>query len=103
MEDHDAVPDGEIANACAGGNDVSGGFMAEDARGRVRAGGNLLEVSAADAAGMHADEEFAGTNPRDWDGLHADVVDAVINGGKHVGRDFTFLPPIADLSCYGQE
>ena len=53
----------------------------------MRAKMDLLEVSAANAAGGHLDEEFAGTNARNGHGFDAHVVDAVIDNGAHGGRD----------------
>lgn len=57
--------------------------MSEDARGGVRSGRNLLEVCAADTAGMHADEKFSGADGGDWDGFEADVVNAAVDRGLH--------------------
>ena len=57
-------------------------------RGRgMGAGGNLLEVGAADAAGVNADENFLGTDFGDGDSFRADIVHAAVNGGEHGRRD----------------
>ena len=61
--------------------------MSEDARGGMGAGGNLLEVGAANAAGMDADEHLSGTDLRDGDGFEADIIDAAVDGGLHGGGD----------------
>ena len=55
VEDDDAVSFAEIADALANGGDHARGFVAEDAWRGVRTGRNLLEVSAANAAAVHAD------------------------------------------------
>ncbi len=62
MEDHDAIADGEVFDAITDGCDGSGGLVAEDAWGGVRAAVDLLEIGAADAAGSDADENFTGSN-----------------------------------------
>ena len=57
--------------------------MAEDARGGVRTGGNLLQIGAADAAGVHPNQDFARADLRNRNGLQADVVDAAIDRRLH--------------------
>jgi hypothetical protein len=86
MEDHHAVPDAEVGDTCAGLDDRAGHFVSEDARGGVRAGVDLLEVSAADTTGVDLDKQFTGGDLGDGDGLDADVVYAVIDGGRHFRR-----------------
>ena len=54
MEDHDTVAELEVGDAFANGGDNAGSFVSEDARSRVGPGGNLLEIGATDAAGVHA-------------------------------------------------
>lgn len=83
VEDHDAVAGAVVTDTLAHGGDDAGGFVSEDARSGVRAGGNFLEVGAANAAGVDADEEFSGTDGGDGDSFEADVVYAAINGGLH--------------------
>ena len=80
---HDAVADGEVGDAFADADDGAGHLVAEDAGSVVRAAVDLLEVGAADAAGVDLDEHFAGADLGDGDGLDADVVDAAIDGGAH--------------------
>ncbi len=87
MEDHDAVADSVAMDALACGDDGSGHLMPEDARGGVGAGVDLLEVGAADAAGSDFDEQLAGADARDGDGLDTHVIDATIDNGAHGGRD----------------
>lgn len=53
----------------------------------MRTGRNFLEVSAADAAGVDADEHFSRANLRNRDSLHANVIDAAVHGGEHGRRD----------------
>ena len=59
MEDHDAVADGELRDTFADCRNRPGGLVAEDARGRVRAGCDLLQIGPAYAAGADFDEDFA--------------------------------------------
>ncbi len=73
--------------------------MSEDARGRVRAGGNLLEVGAADTAGVHADEELTRPDLRHGNGLQANIINAAIDGGLHGRRKGMALDSIAELRC----
>src|SRR5262249_42134469 len=63
-------------------------FMPETPAGRGRAGGNLLQVCAADAAGMHADQHFPGADLRDRNGLEADIVLPAIHCGLPVGGNW---------------
>jgi hypothetical protein len=74
---------GRLLDAFADGGDDAGGFVSEDAGSGMRACGNLFEVGAANAAGMDADQHFAGADFGDGDGLDADVVDAAVDGGLH--------------------
>jgi hypothetical protein len=64
-------------------DDGSGGFVAEDARGRDGAVLDFFDVGGADAADGDLDEEFMGADARDGDGFEAQVVDAAINDGAH--------------------
>ena len=57
----------------------------------MRAGGNLLQVGSADAAGVYPDQDLAGPDLRDRNGLQTNVVDAAIDGGLH-GRGIARSP-----------
>ena len=83
VEDHDAVVDFKALDALAGGGDHPGDFVAEDAGGGMGAGVDLFEVGAAHAAAVHADEDFAGADFGDGDGLNAHVIDTAVDGGAH--------------------
>jgi len=87
VEDHDAVANAKALDIDAGSSDDAGDFMPEDAGGRVGAGVDLLEVGAADTAGVDADEDFAAVDFRDGDGLDTDVVNASVDRGAHGGGD----------------
>jgi sterol desaturase/sphingolipid hydroxylase (fatty acid hydroxylase superfamily) len=64
-------------------HDGTGGFVAEDTRGRDGAVLDFLYISWADTAGGDFDEEFVAANARDGDSFGAEVVGAVVNGGAH--------------------
>jgi len=83
VEDHDAVAGAKVADALADGGDNAGGFVSENSRGGVRAGRNLLEVGAANAAGVNADKEFSWADSGDRNGFEADVVYAAIDRSLH--------------------
>jgi hypothetical protein len=87
MERDHAVAVGESAGAFAHGRDDASRLMPEDARCGVRAGAYLLEVGPADAAGVDAEQQFAGCELRYRDGLQAHVVAPTIDGGPHERRD----------------
>jgi hypothetical protein len=59
--------------------------VAEDAGGGMRSGGDLLEVGAADAAGVDAQEQFSGADGGHGNGFEADVIDSPVNGSQHGG------------------
>jgi len=83
VEDHDAVAGTVRAYALADGGDYAGGFVAEDARGGVGAGGDFLEVGAAHTAGVDTNEYFSGADGGDRDSFEADVVLAAVHSGLH--------------------
>jgi hypothetical protein len=87
VEDHDPVARAVRLDAFANRYYYAGGFVSEDAGGGMGAGGNLLEVCTADAAGVHADEHFAGTDLGDGHSFDADVVHAAIDSRLHGGGD----------------
>ena len=83
MKDHDPIARSVIGDAFADGGYDSGSFVSEDARCRMRSGGNLLEVGAADAAGVDADEHFARADRGHRNCFEADVVDAAVDRSVH--------------------
>jgi hypothetical protein len=91
MEDHHPVANPEAGNAVANRSNNAGGLVAKDPGSGVRAGGDFLQICAADAAGMDADEDLASADLRHRNGLHADVVDAPIDRGQHGRRDGRLL------------
>ena len=83
MKSHHAIANCEAANAIADCGNRSGHLVTEDARRRVRAGMNLLEIGAADAAGVDAHQHLAAANLRNRNRLCSYVVGCAINGGPH--------------------
>jgi hypothetical protein len=83
VKNNHPIPRLELADASADGGDHSRGFVAEDARGGMRSSGNLLEVGAANAAGVYTQQKFPGAYLGDRDGFQANIVDAAVNSGKH--------------------
>jgi hypothetical protein len=61
--------------------------MAEDARWGMRPGGDFLQVSAADAAGLDAEEQLSGADLRHGNGFQADIIHSAVDGGEHGHRD----------------
>src|SRR5258706_7120008 len=83
MKDYDSVAGREFLSPSAYRRNFARGFMAEDARCRMRAGSNLLEVRATDAAGMHAKQQLSRSDLRNGNGFEADVVCTAVDGGEH--------------------
>ena len=83
MEDHDSFAGAVGLYAFANCGNDAGSLVAEDAGGGVGACGKLLEVSAANATGVNADEHFSRSNGWDRDGLEADVVYAPVDRSLH--------------------
>jgi hypothetical protein len=83
VEDHNAVARAVGLDAFADRRHHAGGLVAEDARGGMRTGGDLLEVGAADTAGVNANEHFSGANGGYWNSLEADIIHAAVDGGLH--------------------
>jgi hypothetical protein len=81
VEDHNPIAGTIALNLFADCGDNARGFMSEDARSGMGAGGNFLEVCAANAAGVDTDEHLSAAGFRDRDGLHADVVHPAVHGG----------------------
>ena len=87
VENYDAISGMKVGYAGADGGDCAGGFMAEDSRGGVRAGGDFLKIGAGtlqQAAGGHL---VAARDAGDRDGFEAHVVDGTIDGRLHAGGD----------------
>src|SRR5713226_704131 len=66
----------------------------------MRAGGNFLQISAADSAGVHAHEQFARANLGDGNSLQTNVVHAAIYGRQHGGGNRLRLFFDQGLSSY---
>src|SRR5262249_47462348 len=65
VKDHHPVADLEVFDALAHGSNPASGLMTENSRRRVRAGGYLLEVGAADPASVYPYEHFSRAYLRD--------------------------------------
>ncbi len=87
VEDHDAVADGEVADAISHGGDCASGFMSEDTWSGMRTRVNFLEVGAADAASGDANEDLTRSDGWNRYGFDTDIVDAAIDSGAHGGRN----------------
>ena len=80
---HHAVAYRESVDAFACLHDSARHLMSEDARCIMRSGVNLLQICAADSAGVDLDQHLAGADLRHRDGFDADVIHAAIHGGSH--------------------
>jgi hypothetical protein len=86
MEGHYAVADDEAAHAFADDRDGARHLMPIDAGSGVRTGVNLLEVGAADAAGVDPNQHFAAADFGYGDRLGPDIVWSVIDSSLHGAR-----------------
>ena len=93
MVDDDAFASLEAGNALADSYDGAGHLMAKDAGGRVGAGVDFFEISAADTAGGNFNEQFAGADGGHGNGLDTHVVDAAVDYGAHSRGD-----PVGDVA-----
>ena len=66
VENHDAIAWRKAGDASAYGSDHAGGFMAENSRSRMRAGGYLFQIRAANPASMNAKQQLSGADL--WNG-----------------------------------
>jgi hypothetical protein len=85
--ERDAVADFEFSYFGADANDGSGGFVAEDARGRNGAVMDFFDVGRTDATDGDFDEEFARADFGDGQSLNAEVIRAAIDDRLHGFRD----------------
>src|ERR1019366_5089656 len=83
MEHHHAIAEFVTGYIFAEGGNHPGGFMAKYPRSGMGPGCNLLQIGAADAAGVHSNQDFARTDPRDRNGLQPDIIDTAINRRLH--------------------
>jgi hypothetical protein len=87
MEEHHPVANLKFCNIFSGGGHCPGRFMSEDAGRRVGSSSNFLQIGAADAAGVHLNQDFAGPNGWNWYRLQPDIVYAMINSRGHGRRN----------------
>ncbi len=71
MENHYPVADLETGYILAESSNDPRGFMAKDPRGGMGTGCDLLQVGAADAAGVDPNQDFSRADLGNRDGLHA--------------------------------
>jgi len=87
MEDDDTVARSKLPDSSPDGGYFSRSFVPKDARSRMRASGDLLEVGTADSASVNPQKKLSRTDLRNGDGFKADVVYPAVNRGQHVSRD----------------
>src|SRR5262249_7526862 len=83
VEDHDAVAFGKALYALAPAYNLPRHLVTKDPWSRMRAGGNLLEIGSADAAGMHAHQQLSWTDIRNGHGFQANIVLAAVHCRLH--------------------
>jgi hypothetical protein len=67
----------------ADSRDYTRGLVAVDARGRKKVVLNLLKIGVADAATLDADQDFALSDERSFDGFDRDPAGSAIYGRSH--------------------
>ena len=72
--------------------------MAENARSGMRAGGDFFQIRAANAAGVHAQQQLSGADLWNRNSLQADVIYSAVNRRQHGGGDRMRLVVDCDLS-----
>jgi hypothetical protein len=83
VKHHNPIAGLKLRNLSASCDNDASGLMAEDARGGMRAGGDLFEIGPADAAGVNTDEKLARADFRNGDFFQSNVIDAAIDGSPH--------------------
>src|SRR5581483_517963 len=101
VEDHNSVASREILHSNACFDDYSGGFMAKNARRRVRTCVDFLQICAANTTGMNANQNLAGANLRNGHSLDTHIVYAAIDGSLH-GRGYVFARGGRLIAGYGR-
>ena len=99
MEHHHAVAEFVTGNIFAKGSYHSGGFMAEYPRGGVGAGGNLLQIGSANAAGVNPNKYLSRADLGNRHRLHANVINAAVNSRLHRGGDGSLTDGTTELGC----
>src|ERR1019366_8412214 len=99
VKHHHAVAQFVAGNLFAERSNHTGRFMAKDARGGMGTGCDLLEISAADAAGVNANQDLSRADLRHRDSLHADVVHAAINCRLHGCGERLLADGTTELGC----
>ncbi len=91
----------KVTHTRAHGGNHARGLVPKNAGRGMRAGGNFLQIGAADSASVHPHQQFAGADRGHRDGLQANVVHAAIHRRQHGGRNRLPVFFDRDLSGYG--
>jgi hypothetical protein len=87
VKGHDPVADAEFLNISTDRRHNSGGLMAENTRGGMGPGCNLLQIRSTNAAGVDPYEQFAGSDFRNGNRLQTNIVEAAVNRCLHGGGE----------------
>src|SRR5689334_3359047 len=74
--------------------------MTKNSWGRKRSGGDLLQIRAADAAGVNPNQNFTGIDLRNRNGFKTHIVPPSIHGRLHRRRNVEELVLQHELSRY---
>jgi hypothetical protein len=90
METYDTVSDAPVLDRNAHSSNGASYFVPENLRRGDEAVLDLLDIGAADAAGGHSDQDFAGRDSRDRNGFKGYASLAAVNHGEHFdgGNEF---------------
>ena len=103
MENHYPIANFESFNSGAYRSYYARSFVSKDPRSGVRSRVNLLQVSAANATRVHADQDLSRRDFRNSHRLYADIINAAIHSGLHVCGKCRLLPSGGSLSKCGHE
>ena len=101
MENDNSVAGLKIAHTRAHRGNHAGSLVSKNARRGMRAGGDFLQIGAADSAGMHPHQQFAGADLGNGNRFQANVVHAAIHRRQHGGRNRLLVVFDRELSGNG--
>src|SRR4029077_202050 len=87
MENDNPVSRLKVADSRTHGRNYARRLVAKDPRRRMRAGSDLLQVSATNSAGVYPQQDLTRADPGYRDGLHANIVYPAIDRRLHAGRN----------------
>ena len=99
VEHHHAIAQFVTGNIFAQSSNHSGGLMTKDARCGMGTGCDLLQIGAADAAGVDPNQDFSRADLRNRNGLQPDVINAAINCRLHGCGDGLLTDGTTELGC----